>query len=101
MNVAGLIEFGLVPDPCPPFGKHHPRLGAMGTVRKFGMVRIRAFPLTVANGEKGQITRDTEGPGHVVEIALTPRGQEVVLSALHIHTPGHREALLELVARTY
>ena len=48
-----------------------------------------------------QITRDTEGPGHVVEIALTPRGQEVVLSALHIHTPGHRKALLELVARTY
>ena len=43
---------------------------------------------------KGQITRDTEGPGHVVEIALTPRGQELVLSALHIHTPGHRKPFL-------
>ena len=61
---------------------------------------------------RGQITGDTEGPGHVVEIALTPRGQELVLSALHVHaravrrsfltalTPGHRKALLELAART-
>ena len=47
-----------------------------------------------------QITRDTEGPGHVVEMALTPRGEEFLLSALHIHTPVHRKALLELVALT-
>ena len=50
---------------------------------------------------RGQITRYTEDPGHVVEIALTPRGQELALSALHIHTSGLRKALFELVARTY
>jgi len=61
---------------------------------------------------RGQITRDTEGPGHVVEIALTPPGQEFLLSALHVHTRavrrsfltalalGRRKALLELAART-
>jgi len=53
VNVAGLVEFGRDPDPCSPFGKHHPRLGATGTVRKFGMVRITALPSAIANGEKG------------------------------------------------
>ena len=61
---------------------------------------------------RGQVTRDTQGPGHVVQIALTPRGHELVLSALHVHaravrrsflsslTAGHRKALLELAERT-
>ena len=59
---------------------------------------------------RGHLTRASEGPGHVVEIALTPRGHELLLSALHVHaravrrsfltalTAGHRKALLELAS---
>jgi len=45
-----------------------------------------------------QITRDTEGPGHVVEIALIPRGQELVLSALHVHARAVGRSFLTALA---
>src|ERR1700712_772269 len=58
--------------------------------------------------KREQITRTTNGAGHVVQIALTPRGHDLVMSALHVHaravrrtflaalTADHRRALTDL-----